>query len=241
MARHPVAISAFPVSPNAPILVSALEGTSEGNERKESRVFLHRSEAIHEMTAQADLTDRELIEGIRSCDPKVAQHLLDRFWEPLIRYAEGILGDTADAQDVVQDAFVRLWSHRERWGTAGSVRALLYTVTRNAALDERRRLARQGQVSREYDIPYIGPSPSDDLITGEAQRAAVVAISRLPPKRREVFRLAREEGLTYKEIAAVMGISAQTVANQMSSAMTELKRALEPYLDIAPRHRSGTE
>ncbi len=193
------------------------------------------------MMDQAELTDRELIEGIRSCDPGVAQYLLDRYWQPLIRYADGILGGAVDPQDVVQDAFVRLWAHRERWDEVGSVRALLYTVTRNLALDEGRRLSRRSQVSFEDDIPYIGPSPSEQVVLEEVQRAAADAVSSLPPKRQEVFRLAREEGLSHKEIAAIMDISVNTVANQMTMAVADLRRALKPYLDAESEERGGSE
>ena len=193
------------------------------------------------MMDQVELTDRELIEGIRSCDPGVAQYLLDRYWQPLIRYADGILGGAVDSQDVVQDAFVRLWAHRERWDEVGSVRALLYTVTRNLALDEGRRLSRRTQVSYEDDIPYIGPSPSEEVVMDEVQRAAADAVSSLPPKRQEVFRLSREEGLSHKEIAAIMEISVNTVANQMTMAIADLRRALKPYLDTESEERSRSE
>lgn len=215
--------------------------TRVGIKRAEPGVPLHLRKAIHAMMDQADLSDRELIEGIRSCDPGVAQYLLDRYWEPLIRYADGILGGAADPQDVVQDAFVRLWSHRDRWDEVGSVRALLYTVTRNLALDEGRRLSRRGQVTYEDDMPYIGPSPSDEVVLDEVRRAAAEAVSSLPAKRQEVFRLAREEGLSHKEIAAIMGISVNTVANHMVMAMEDLKRALEPYLDTESETSSGSD
>lgn len=187
------------------------------------------------------MTDHELIEGIRSCDPRVADYLIATYWEPLLRYADGILEGAADAQDVVQNVFLRLWSHRERWGAVGSVRALLYTVTRNAALDERRRLTREASIHPDSVIPRGGPSPSDEAVSEEIRRAAAEAVSSLPPRRQEVFRLVREQGLSYREVAAVMGISAQTVANQMSRAMAELRQALEPHLDEATRGRREEE
>jgi RNA polymerase sigma-70 factor (ECF subfamily) len=100
---------------------------------------------------------------------------------------------------------------------------------------------REGQASHDADIPFSGPSPSDEAFTAEIQRAAAVAVSGLPPKRQEVFRLVREEGLTHKEVAAVMGISTQTVANQMSKALAELRSALEPYIDLDPQGRGEAE
>jgi RNA polymerase sigma-70 factor (ECF subfamily) len=227
--------------PIALVLAWALDITPEGIRRADSGVPVHLRQAIHAMMDPTELTDSELIEGIRSCDSRVAQYLLDQYWAPLLRYAEGILEGTADAQDIVQDAFLRLWANRDKWSEAGSVRSLLYTVTRNLALDERRRHARRGQVSDDVDIPHIGPSPSDDVVLAEARQAANDAVSRLPPKRQEVFRLAREEGLSHKEIAAIMGISVNTAANHMVHAMADLKAALAPYLDSMGDEGTGSE
>jgi RNA polymerase sigma-70 factor (ECF subfamily) len=174
--------------------------------------------------------DGELIEGIRSGDSATLGHLQDAYWEPLIQFADRILGGIADPQDVVQEAFIRLWANRDRWQVEGSVRSLLYTVTRNAALDERRRHARRERVSQAADPPATAAEPSEDAAAAELRRAASAAVSQLPPKRQEVFRLSREEGLTYSEIAAVLSVSPQTVANQMSLALAGLRRALEPHL-----------
>jgi RNA polymerase sigma-70 factor (ECF subfamily) len=178
-------------------------------------------------------TDRELIEGIRSGDSEVLERLMGAFWSPLVRYAGRIVGEGSDPQDVVQEAFIRLWARRERWNAEGSVRSLLYTVTRNAALDERRRRARGARVARAAAPPPPPPAPSEEAVAEELARIASRAVSALPPKRQEVFRLSREEGLTYAEIASVMDVSPQTVANQMSLALSDLRRALAPHLDTA--------
>jgi len=175
--------------------------------------------------------DRELIEGIRSGDPKTLARLQAAYWGRLVQYADRILEGGSDPQDVVQEAFIRLWTHRERWSPEGSVRSLLYTVTRNAALDERRRGARRAKASLAADPPAGRAGPADRAIAEELLQAAAEAVSRLPPKRQEVFRLAREEGLTYAEIASVLEVSPQTVANQMSLALGDLRRALAIHLE----------
>ena len=171
--------------------------------------------------------DREVIERVRSGDAEILERLMANYWGDLVRYADGILGGSGDGQDVVQEAFIRFWSRRERWGAEGSVKALLYTVTRNAAIDERRKGARGATVRLDPETPSRDPSPYDQVREDELRRAAAVAVDRLPPKRQEVFRLIREGGLTYKEVATVLGLSAQTVANQMSLALADLRKALE--------------
>jgi RNA polymerase sigma-70 factor (ECF subfamily) len=174
--------------------------------------------------------DHELIAGVRAGDTHALAQLISVYWDALIRYADRVLGGAADPQDVVQEAFIRLWTHRERWTTEGSVRSLLYTVTRNAALDERRRDARAERAALVADPPAAPAMPSTGAEVDQLRREAEEAVRRLPPKRREVFRLAREEGLSYGEIAAVMGISEQTVANHMSLALADLRSALADHL-----------
>jgi len=182
------------------------------------------------MTGQVLPPDRDLIEGIRSGDPETLARLQALYWSRLLQFARRIVEARADPEDVVQEAFIRLWTHRERWDARGSLRSLLYTLTRNAALDELRRYKRSERALHEAEPPVAPPAPSDDTIAADLRRAAADAVGRLPPQRREVFRLAREEGLTYAEIADVLGLSPQTVANHMSLALTDLRRALERWL-----------
>ncbi len=174
--------------------------------------------------------DSELLEGIRSGDREALERLHALYWSPLVQFARRIVDARADPQDVVQEAFIRLWTHRERWEERGSLRSLLYTLTRNAALDELRRHRRGERALQETEPPPAPPAPEDDAVAADLRQAALAAVARLPPQRREVFRLAREEGLTYAEIAEVLGLSPQTVANHMSLALTDLRRALERWL-----------
>lgn len=182
------------------------------------------------MSDQVLPPDDVLIEGVRSGDPGTLARLQIAYWAQLVRFASRIVEARADPQDVVQEAFIRLWTYRERWQVRGSVRSLLFTITRNAALDELRRYRRGERAATAADPPRAQPAPSDDAIAGELRRAAAVAVAALPPQRQEVFRLAREHGLTYAEIAAVLDLTPQTVANHMSLALADLRRALEPFL-----------
>lgn len=186
------------------------------------------------MTDAGTPPDGELIAEIRSGEPEALRRLMAAYWEPLVHYAGRVLGGGADPEDVVQEAFIRLWTRRERWTVDGSVRSLLYTITRNCALDERRRSARVERAALAADPPLASLTPSVEAEATQLRAAAAKAVEALPPKRREVFRLAREEGLTYAEIAAVMGISAQTVANHMSLALSDLRVALAPHLGSQP-------
>jgi RNA polymerase sigma-70 factor (ECF subfamily) len=174
------------------------------------------------------------MESIRAGDSEALGQLLERYWASLVAYGRTLLGDSDEAEDVVQEAFVRVWRHRSVWIASGSVSGYLYRITRNLAFNRdrdnrarRRRGAREALSELRVPRP---PTPEDELATTIAFGEVEAAIDQLPPRRREVFVLSRFHALTYSEIAQAMGISEQTVANQMSSALADLRSALARLL-----------
>jgi RNA polymerase sigma-70 factor (ECF subfamily) len=174
--------------------------------------------------------DRVLIDGLRSGDPDTLRGLMDGHWAPLVGFAHRILAGSAEAEDMVQEAFVRLWARRSTLKTEGSLRSLLYTIVRNACLDELRKKDRRTRAQRKGPPPASPRTPYEDVHGAELQRVAAAAVSNLPAKRQEVFRLVREEGLSYRDVAEVLGLSQQTVANHMSLALADLRTTLRPFM-----------
>lgn len=173
-----------------------------------------------------------MVERLAGGDETALEQLVSAYWWPLVRYAERIAGP-ADAEDAVQSAFVRLWTRRHALDTTGSLRSLLYTMTRNAAIDEcrrERRLAARASAAAELDLRCRPPTPLADTREAELACRAEEAVSGLPPRRQAVFRLVREHGLSYEEVAEVLDLAVQTVANHMSLALADLRRALAPVL-----------
>ncbi|MEQ9400673.1 MAG: sigma-70 family RNA polymerase sigma factor [Longimicrobiales bacterium] len=180
------------------------------------------------------------LERIREGDTEALGRLVADAWAPLVRYLEGLTESSEAAQDAAQEALVRLWTHRERWG-GGSARAILFRIGRNVALDQGRR----AEVRRRFfrrEGPVLAdlrpPTPSDELRRSEARTRIDEAIASLPPRRREVFGLVRLEGFSYREAADALGVSPQTVANQMSLALRDLRDLLA---DLAPEAAHGTD
>jgi RNA polymerase sigma-70 factor (ECF subfamily) len=155
---------------------------------------------------------------------------MGQFWEPLVGFAQRIMTGAGDPEDMVQTAFVRLWARRGELEESGSLKSLLYTIVRNACLDELRKHGRRRKAHQAASQPSAPRTPYEDVQGAELHRLAAAAVGRLPERRREVFRLVREEGLSYQEVAEVMGLSSQTVANHMSLAMADLRTALRPYV-----------
>jgi RNA polymerase sigma-70 factor (ECF subfamily) len=177
------------------------------------------------------LMDPGFLEAFRSGDPETMGRLMDRLWDPLLIFARRLLPDYADPQDLVQEALVRIWVRRVRLRDGGSLRALLYTTVRNACLDEVRKRGRRRRLqAASGQHPTPPRTPYEDVEGAELERLAAAAVSKLPEKRQEVFRLVREDGLSYRETAEVLGLSEQTVANHMSLALADLRVAIRPFL-----------
>lgn len=177
--------------------------------------------------------DAEIVAGLGAGDPQALELLVGAYWGSLTRYAEGIVTSPGRGDDVVQEVFIRLWTRRQTLAGRGSLRSLLYTMTRNAAIDERRRERRDAERAAACDPPAPGRSPLENAVERELRERAAAAITALPTRRQEVFRLVREGGLSYQEVADVMEISLQTVANHMSLALASLRETLAPTLGEA--------
>jgi RNA polymerase sigma-70 factor (ECF subfamily) len=148
---------------------------------------------------------------------------------PLVRYAHRFTGDTAAAHDVVQDVFVKLWEIRETLTVTSSFRALLYTMTRNRALNRTRAHARLAPREAVEDVrdPAPGGAPDAGLQADELSGHLRRWIAALPPRRAEAFVLSRFDALSHAEIADVMGLSVRTVDTHIVHALRDLRARLD--------------
>lgn len=179
-----------------------------------------------------DALDQEAMRTLCAGDQHALAELMDRHWVPLVRYAYRLSGDKDAAEDFVQEAFVRLWNRRRLWEPSGPVRAYFYRIVRNLALqDQQKEGVRRRWREAEERKERASASPADQTDAALLREALNDALSKLPPRRREAFILVRFHDLSYNEVAEVMGISTQTVANQMSAALTDLRRIVAEFRD----------
>jgi RNA polymerase sigma-70 factor (ECF subfamily) len=149
----------------------------------------------------------------------------------LARY---LVRDEHDALDVVQEAYLRAWRHYAGF-RGGDVRPWLLTIVRNCCWSWRRS-TRPSREAVEYDDEAHGARAGDDHRAVDAADAAAlaasdreelrVALDRLPPEYREVIVLREIEGLSYKEIAAIVGVPVGTVMSRLARARRRLAGAL---------------
>lgn len=178
------------------------------------------------------LSDSELTEAIRNSDPKAFKIFYHRYFRAVYSKLWRKTRDPESAYDLMQDTFMRLWKNRRDLKPERSIKAYLFRITHNLAIDFGRK--------RSLDYDYFDKDVSVESRTlhqdepGELEERVLAAITELPDPLQTVLTLNRFDGLKYREIAEALGISVKTVESRMSKALKILREKLHPLLIVAP-------
>lgn len=185
------------------------------------------------------LSEADLALRLSESDPDALNHLVNWLWKPLVSYAYRLVNDRDVAMDIAQEACVRIWRNRRR-AMPNALRAYVFRVVRNLALDHLKTQRTRSDLLRQHGVPTQSRpvTPEEALERAGVFEQVEDAIQSLPLRRREVFVLAYLKGLSYTEVADVLGIAPKTVHNQMSAALAELRKRLGSLIG-EPRDRPG--
>jgi RNA polymerase sigma-70 factor (ECF subfamily) len=152
----------------------------------------------------------------------------------MIRFAREYVPVEEDAENIVQDIFVMLWEKREVLEIKVSLAPWLFTLVKNRCLDFLRHETAGKEFAKEYEAKRIALEQLDYAFSSdeELEEILATAINSLPERCRKIFIKSRVEGKKYKEIAAELEISINTVENQMSIALKKLRISLKDYLPL---------
>jgi RNA polymerase sigma-70 factor (ECF subfamily) len=178
-----------------------------------------------------DLTeDKELYIKLKNGDERAFQTLFRKYYSALCRFAHQFLKDGEQAEEAVQDTFVKIWEKRESLNIDSSVKHYFFRSVRNHCLNQ----IQHQKIKKQY-ADWVQESAQREIATDQfflevdlLQRIEK-SIDSLPPKRKEIFRLSREQGMKYKEIADTLDISIKTVEAQMGLALKHLREDLKDF------------
>lgn len=181
--------------------------------------------------------DRVLVSQAKSGDIQAFRKLVDRHQRRALAIAMGLVRDENDAQEVVQEAFLRVYRGLGSFEGSSSFFTWLYRIVHNLAIDVMRRPARrevalpdQAVLDEGLDEPLVaridGADPADVVRRGEIRRRIEVALDALPPYHRGVILMREIEGMSYEEMAAAMGVSKGTIMSRLFHARKKLQQAL---------------
>jgi len=171
--------------------------------------------------------NQDLIVRLREGSPEAFRDLFDYYGKKLFSFSLGYLKNSHEAEEIVQEVFLKIWKVREELLDGKSFDSYIFTIAKNAILNTIRK-SKSEQVYLNYAKLHPGKDVllDEELNFKELERAYKNSVEQLSPKRKEIFLLSREQNLTNAEIAKKLGISVKTVENQMTSALSEIKRNL---------------
>jgi RNA polymerase sigma-70 factor, ECF subfamily len=173
-----------------------------------------------------------LVSELKKGNKKSFEKLFLNTYESLCEYSASITKSAEDAEGAVQDVFASIWQNRLTLEDDVNIKAFLFKSVRNRSLD----IVQHKGIRQKYQDTvltlYQSASKGSDLLTSTLIKRVREEVENLPEKSKVVYLLHRRDGLTYAEIADVLGISKKTVESRMTKALKILRERLENEQDL---------
>ncbi|HEY8968311.1 MAG TPA: RNA polymerase sigma-70 factor [Puia sp.] len=181
---------------------------------------------------------------IAESDDEVAfGELFQLHYSRLLLFAEAILKNHEAAEEAVEDVFLKLWENRKVLPAINNINYYLLVAVKHKALDYLEKTKKQAIIGLddvEVEFGEIPVNPENVLISAESVRIIQTIINDLPPRCKLMFRLVKEDGLKYREVADLLNVSIKTVETQISLALNKIGTALQTRLPSEKRlYNSG--
>lgn len=195
----------------------------------------------NKLASEKNMQDHEIIRQFQAGDFRAFDLLVQRHQVATVNLCYQFLHDTEDARDVTQEIFIKVYHHLGRFKPDAQFATWLYRITVNSCLNalrsrRRRRWLRpfsSRELRQDTDVANIadpGANPESMLEKSERRAAVEKALDKLPVDQRTAIILHRYQGLSYKEIAAIMNTSIAAVEARIHRARKKLGRLLEKFL-----------
>ena len=170
--------------------------------------------------------EKENIEALCRGNHKAFEDIFIAYFHKVKIFLCGIIKSDADAEELAQDLFFKLWTNRNAIDPEKSFNAYIYTMARNAAFN----YLKHKSVEQAYliDLPPLNTvaSPDEILFAREISLLIELTVNEMPIQRKRIYLLSREKGISNADIALKLGISKKTVENQLSLALKELRKVI---------------
>ena len=184
-------------------------------------------------------TDEELIARFQNGDVYAFEQIVHRYKNPLINFVYHFLGDRIDAEDVVQETFLRVFRNKHLYRNIAKFSTWIYTIAGNLAKTELRRrrrrkllsLSQMGYEDKEYELPDPFASTDRIVTTRMNEKEIHDAINALPVKFKEVVVLRDIQEFSYEEISKILKIPIGTVKSRVNRGRLRLQKKLQHLLN----------
>ncbi|MCL3781868.1 RNA polymerase sigma-70 factor [Prolixibacteraceae bacterium JC049] len=177
--------------------------------------------------------DKEAFQKVRRGDMAAYRFLFDCYFADLCRFLNMYVKDRYISEEIALDIFTSLWEKKEQLVIKHSLKSYLFQSARFKAISHLRQ--KKNWVFVDLDLPDLQDKETiarEETMEPDKLRAIIEdAINDLPEKSQKIYRLAREEKMSHKEIAELLGVSPKTVENHVGIALKKLRISLKPYYD----------
>jgi RNA polymerase sigma-70 factor (ECF subfamily) len=187
-------------------------------------------------------TDAALMLRVKRGDAEAFAALVDKYQQPIVNLLARTLRDPSEAEDLAQNVFVQAFRAAHRYEISARFSTWLFTIARNAALNELRRRSRhpadsldaageeqENHPARQFE-DHKSDSPPSSLLQKELETKTEEALDALPENQRTAILLCQQDELSYEEIAEVLGCSLSATKSLIFRGRETLKQKLKPYL-----------
>ncbi len=169
--------------------------------------------------------DAKLISNFRNGDIEAFRKIYESYCEPLYRFAYSYMKDSFEAEEIVQDVFIKIWERREDVDEQKSFKSYLYRITVNKVFNElKHRVVKQKYEQHALNFDQItSETPESSIQFQELNKKLDLLLTQLPEQQRNIFIMSRWKGLSNAEIAESLSLSLRTVENQIYRASKFIK------------------
>lgn len=175
------------------------------------------------------LDEIQCINELKRGSYKAFTLIYNEYADYLFNFVQRQLHDRTAARDIVQDTFLKLWINRRQLNCFGNLKGFIFAIARYRIIDTLRRQMNQPRFEEYIEHLTDEPedlSPEDIMMYDEFVGRLSAAKEHLTPRERQIYELSRDNHLTNRQIADMLGISEQTVKNHLSGALKALRAAI---------------
>ncbi|NKI25455.1 RNA polymerase sigma-70 factor [Arenibacter sp. 6A1] len=173
------------------------------------------------------------MKALKKGDTQAFRAVFDIYQNRVYHFVKSITKSDYVSEEIVQEVFIKIWGIKESINTAHSFEAFLFTIARNATYNYLRSVANQQSLKEEFwkNISYSNKQTEDTILLGEYEALVENILENIPPQKRNIFILSKQQGKSHQEIADLLGISTKTVKNHLWETLKILKSQLKPHLE----------
>lgn len=175
-------------------------------------------------------TDQDLFQLIAQADEAAFSELFRRYDKRIYPFVLKMIKDSVLAEEITQEIFIKLWSHREKLPYIDQPESYILTIAARYTLDQIRKRINEGRMLQRLRIVLKNNTHNDTeeaLLLRDSAALIQKAVNQLPPQQKAVYKLSRQEGLKYDEIASELNISQNTVRNHLVKALQYIREFLQ--------------